>query len=254
MYTLYAFATSDRPEPYVNALCYCVLHKRVKSYKVVVVREPEAGTNQIRPATIYANIVRLLTALSRATYSPNENFQPRPIGKPSDSAFDVYRAALDVLNSSGNSGPLEIPKTDLDQRLTSIIKDRHSILDVTALKNNLLIDVVANSLSFHFSELYTFDSFRKLSFDEKDLYHNLRDRDFTFRNLTDGSTVKASLTRIKRWSAGSRFLVVVTLFLLVVGLAISTLTPDSRYYAGFTLASIIASIGSFLFLFWENGR
>ncbi len=254
MYALYSFATSERPEAYVNALCYCVSHRRVTSFKVVVVEEKRTDGQQIRPSTLYANIVNLLTDLSEGRYAKGSRADTVSLGSASDSSFEVYRRALDVLNSSGDSAPMEIREVDLDRKLRSIIRTGTVLFDVTSLKNRLLIDVVAISISLHFNEIYTFDSVRKLTFDERDLFHKLRAQDFVFQNLTDSCAVSSSMTRIKRWSAGSKFLVILVVALLLIGITITWFLPGSSYEKGLVLASMIASIGSFVFLFSRYGR
>ena len=122
------------------------------------------------------------------------------------------------------------------------------LFDVSALKKNLLVDVVAVLLSVNFSDVYSFELHKRPQYDQGDLYHILKKSDYVFRNLTRSLPVTLSLNRIKKWSARSKAIILFTIILALIFIPISIFWQESNVMSVLNVAALIASIGSYLFL------
>ncbi len=79
------------------------------------------------------------------------------------------------MNQSGTTSVV-IPIQELDERLRRFAATGQCIFDVSALKKNLLVDVVATLLSLQYSEVYSFELLQRQVYGPEDLYHGLRPR------------------------------------------------------------------------------
>ena len=72
MKLLYIFATSERPDAYINTLAYTLDHLQVASIFVIVISEhdyaEETREDELLASTVVANISEQLLALSIGTY------------------------------------------------------------------------------------------------------------------------------------------------------------------------------------------
>lgn len=261
MKTLYIFATSERPDVYINTFAYVLSHLQVTSIYVVVISEhdypEEVEASKLLASTVVANIYRQLSELSNGNYveftrDSNSQSVQRVIPLQNRSDIEIYQRCLDTINQSGTSTGIVIPLSDLDKKLREYVAKGSCIFDVSALKKNLLVDVVAILLSIGFSEVYSFELNplkKKQTYDQRDLYHNLQhNRDFIFRNLTTSTPVKLSLRRIRRWSARSRAIMFFTAVMAALFIPLSIFWKESPLLTSLNIAAMIASIGSYLFL------
>ncbi len=81
MKSLYLFATSEMPDPYVNTLSYAVDHFGALAITVVVISEPVSGSSRepsLLASTVMARIVEQLGALSTGSYIrfPEKEIEP----------------------------------------------------------------------------------------------------------------------------------------------------------------------------------
>lgn len=260
MKPLYIFATSERPDAYINTLAYSLEHLQVTAIHVIVISEhdyaEEAREDELLASTVVSNISAQLHALSSKRYINNWNDSSvkASVPLPDQSSVDVYKRCLDAMNKSGTTG-IVVPLSELDRTLTSYVSKRSCIIDVSALKKNLLVDVVATLLSIGFSEVYSFELKKKQSYDQADLYHNLSvNDDFVFRNLARSESVTRSLRRISKWAARSQAIMIFTAILAVIFIPLGLLWKDSTLLSAFNIAAMAASIGSYLFLFVRERR
>lgn len=260
MKPLYIFATSERPDAYINTLAYALDHLQVTSIFVIVISEhdyvEEVREDELLASTVVANVSEQLRALSVGKYIRtwnDPNVRPT-VPLQNQANVDVYKRCLEAMNQSGTTG-IVIPLSNLDRTLRAYVSQRNCIIDVSALKKNLLVDVVATLLSIGFTEVYSFELIKKQMYDQTDLYHNLRvNDDFIFRNIARSDSVTKSLYRISRWSARAQAIMLFTVVLAAVFIPLSFLWKDSYLLSALNIAAMAASIGSYLFLFVRERR
>ena len=142
---------------------------------------------------------------------------------------------------------LVIPYADLDSRLKEFSRDGHGIFDVTALKKNLLLELVVLLLSHNCADIYEFEILRKKRFfNENDLIHSLMTSDevergdYVYRKLTDARYLKIAE---RRMMAGKlitfRIWVALTVLVGCIILIVQFLVPS--YVAETTVAAIAAT-------------
>jgi hypothetical protein len=254
MNTLYIFATSERPDPYINVLAYTIAHLQISSIFVIVISEhdyaEEAREDKVLASTVVANISEQLRALAGGQYLEfsNEQHKRRVVPLEGASGVGIYQRCLETMNQSGTTG-IVIPLASLDNSLRKFVAKGKCIFDVSALKKNLLVDVVATLLSIGYSDVYSFELVKKPTYSQLDLYHNLKhNEDFLFRNLATSAPVRLSLQRIKKWSARSQAIILFTLVLAGVFIPLSFWWKESQLLVALNIAAMAASIGSYLFL------
>lgn len=256
MTALYIIATSERPDAYINTIAYAIEHRGVSSVHFLVISEHdykedvEEGT--VLASTVAGNVSRQLTALSEGKYFRTWTNTDLTSISLHGSDWKIYSRCLDTLNRSGTTGRV-IPLSKLDDSLREIAASGKRLIDVSALKKNLLVDVVATLLSIGFQDVYSFELRKAPTFDEDDLYHNLKHGDdFLFRNLATSESVKRSLKRIGRWNSRVNVIVLVTVLLALVASPVSYFLKDSPSLMVLNTIASILGISSFLLFFIRN--
>jgi len=255
MKALYIFATSDRPDAYINAIAYSVEHLNVGSIYLIVISEhdypEEEQEAQVMATGVLANILLQLQALKDGKYMTFSKAHGQNVASELENkeGIQFYSKYLEIINKSGTTGVV-VPHSTLGTVLKNYIDNGNCLFDVSALKKNLLVDVVTILLSYNFSEVYSFELQKKPSFGQKDLYHNLkRDNSFAFRNLANSEPVQNSLRRISRWTLRARAIFMYTAIVALIFIPISIFWKDSSAVIVFNSAAIIAGIGSYLYMF-----
>jgi hypothetical protein len=138
---LYVFVTAPRADPYVNVLMHLTSNRTVSAIHYVAIIEHGYTSEQMdeRLSDIEANVGILLDQLSRGFYGDH----PIELDPAWAKAYRECRITLDRM-------PIErmsIPWIDLDGELAKLTSDKAVMFDVTTLKKNLLVDVVALLLS-----------------------------------------------------------------------------------------------------------
>jgi len=254
MKNLYIFATSYRPDAYVNTIAYAIEHLGVGSIYVIVISEhdypEEEQKAQLMASGVLANIILQLQALEDRKYilfgkKPDEN---EYINLENIEGSSVYSKCLKVIEKSGTTG-IAISLSTLATALKNYISKGNCIFDVTALKKNLLVDVVTTLISYSFSEVYSFELKKRPSFDQNDLYHNLRYGEFfIYRNLAISEPVKSSMRRMSKWALRSKAIMIFTAIIAIIFIPVSLFWKQSPILTIFNASAIIASITSYLFL------
>jgi hypothetical protein len=250
MKALYIFATSDRPDPYVNTIAYAADHLHPSSVTIVVVSEAQLGDENVQRSSLLATAVTLrileqLEALVQGKYVSFQKDEKRVETLESSAGIEAYQRGLRSINQ--NLSTRLVGLRDLDGFLRNLVQEGNCIFDVTALKKNLLVDVVATLISLQFSEVYSFEILKKPTFGPSDLYHMLQPGDgYLFRNLASSNSVKVSLARIGRWSLNvRRALFMVAMLTAAIFIAMS-LYPESKVSFALTVAGTVASIAQAL--------
>lgn len=257
MKELYIFATSDNPNPYINAIAYSIEHLNVGSIYVIVISEhdypAEEQKAQLMATDVTTNINLQLKVLQEGRYmifgrQPEDN---RVVELENKQGFEIYSNCLRVINKSGSTG-IAISHSTLEVTLRNYIKSGNCLFDVSALKKNLLVDVVSILLSYGFSGVYSFELKRKPYHNQQDLYHNLKTNEYVFRNLAVSTPVKNSLRRISRWNLRAKAIILFTILIALIFIPISIFWQDSPIITIFNAAAVIAGISSYLFLFVQE--
>jgi hypothetical protein len=249
--TLYIFATSARPDAYVNSIAHLASQQELGKVQIVVVAEhdyPRDEEEADLATEVLASILDLLKALSQGVYPKRQKDGSTSRVALPDRSYEIYAKCLDTLNKQGN-GCLSISYSDLERRLVELSKE-DCLFDLSALKKHLLVDVVATLIAHNFSRVRAFELHKAPTFDERDLYHNLRKEDFIYRNLAKSPLINSSLKHIRRWSTRSQLFLILTVVLTGILILIRTIagvaSPLMDYMNG---AAVVASIASFLFQF-----
>jgi len=160
-----------------------------------------------------------------------------------------YARCSERINNSGMLG-IVIRLEELDDSLRQFMTEGSSLFDVTALRKELVVDVVALLLSRGCSEIYSFEIVKSpLYYDDRDLIHSLDEShdDFHYRNLTVSAPVQTALDRIVSRSIRFRTLLAFTASLGLLLIAAQTFFSHTPLMSILGAVSIAASIGSYLF-------
>jgi hypothetical protein len=263
MKALYIFATSRRPDPYVNVIVHASRYMEVGRVRLIMVRDPDAVSRpsfrpgsdaEASPTSLVTDIVTSLTALSEGRYAGEEDEAPESIAMTAADR-DLYRECLNHLNDHGITGSY-IRLSDLDDRLRDFLAHDECIFDVSAAKKSLLVGVVALLISLGSPAVYSFELLKRQSYDYADLYHAVAPvHAFLYRNLAESEPVRTALRRVTARSLrfkrvlGLTAIIAVVLVISQVFLARTWLTT---LIAGL---STLAGLSSFLVLLvWKDER
>lgn len=246
---LVLFATSDSPDPYVNSIAHAVVHLGASSIEVVVISEHDYPTDLSGGAWsthISERVTAQLEALSTGSYinyAADKNGSIREPLAASDKS--IYAKVLKEANIGG-IGAKVVPLSDLSSALSKWVRgEKICLFDVTALKKNLLVDVVISVLALDYDEVFTFELKRPPSFGQADLFHVLSSpADYVYRNVLGSGPVMESVSRLRRLSVRSRAVGLVATVLLVLSLVLFFWNPASKVLALVGVISAIASIVS----------
>lgn len=256
---LYIFVTSRNPDPYVNVIVHAVENFGLEKICFVSVvehdylAESDGETQRLRAVT--AEIDRRLVELSGGKYTG----VPLPDGPVQSSTIDEesrqrYTNCVEKLERIEDT-TLVIPWIDLSKKLMEFSSDVGAVFDVTALKKNLLVDVVVLLLSRGCSRVFDFEILRREVFhDQRDLIHSLRPSnnvsrgDYLYRNLAENDHVKQAIKRMVARSMTFRQLVIVTALVAVVVSAVQISFPSSWAQTLVTIVATVAAIAGWLFL------
>lgn len=254
MKNLYIFATSYRPDAYINSIAYSIEHLGVGSIYVIVISEhdypEEEQKAQLMASGVLANTVLQLQALKDNKYIifREKSEENEYLDLKNTDGAGIYSKCLEIIEKSGSTG-IAISLATLGITLKNYIKKGNCIFDVTALKKNLLVDVVTTLISYSFSDVYSFELKKRQTYDQKDLYHNLRHGEsYIYRNLTVSEPVKSSMRRISKWALRSKAIMIFTAVVALLFIPVSLFWKNSPILTIFNTAAVIASISSYLFL------
>src|SRR5947209_3908895 len=143
MSTLYIFATSERPDAYINTVAYAIEHRQATAIYIIVISEhdyaEEMQESELLASTVTSNINEQLRNLLAGKYiekwSVPNNRDIVPLENKSN--LEVYKRCLETMNRSGTTG-IVVPLSNLDSRLRGYVLEGNCIVDVSALKKNLL--------------------------------------------------------------------------------------------------------------------
>ncbi len=233
-YELYIFVTAPRADPYVNVLMHVLRQYAISAVHYVAVVEHDYTTEQMdeRLSDVETNVGRLLNQLANGVYGHSKiATEPGWV-----TAYQECRNKLD--RTSVRRVP--ISWNDLDAKLKEFIAGGPVMFDVTTLKKNLLVDVVALLLSRGFTAIFSFEVITSglPRFDERGLIHALSPNGYRYRSLADSKHVQQARSRTIAHSMTFRTLLVLTSVVGFVVLIIQLFYPNS------VLESVIVALGT----------
>lgn len=241
---LYIFVTSPRPDPYINTLVHVTRNYTLRQVHFIGIAEhgyDEEGGEQ-RAATIMAGTQRMLERLAKGTYDASDGAHRLP-----DDAATEYRECLNRLAFARTSA-MGVRWDDLAAKLREFTRPRNGIFDVTALKKNLLVDVVALLLSLGEWNVRTFEISKKPTFGAEDLIHSLKEgKDYKYRCLADSKHVESARRHMASRSLTLYSLLSVTIIVLGLVIVVQVTTPTSWAQTSLVIAGTTASIASWAF-------
>jgi hypothetical protein len=244
---LYIFVTSDRPDPYINSIAYAVRNYPLREIIFVgIVEHGYVNEGQTRASALAAAVESTLVRLADG----------RLVDKGKDSRLSVDDAvvyadlisALDTVKVSS----IGIPWGELGSQLKIFSRDGTSMFDVTALKKNLLVDVVTLLIADGQKSVFSFELTRKPNYDERDLIHALSERDYVYRCLTDSRHIVAAQRTMLSGSISFRTLSIFTAIIFAGVLLIQFLYPRSSGATVVVGLATATAVATWLHQIWRK--
>ncbi|MBD2898406.1 hypothetical protein amrb99_73760 [Actinomadura sp. RB99] len=241
---LYIFASSDRPDPYVNVLVHALSTYPLVEVRFIGIREHEYSNEQVDGrvnatlTAVYARLEELASGLSGEDYSPSVDMNGRAL----------YRTCLEKLEDV-QVGASVISWPELDQRLGRLAAHGRPMFDVTTLKKNLLMDVVALLLSRDCSDVFNFELLKAPNYDERDLIHALRPNEYKYRSIAESRHIEAARRRMVSRSMTFRSIAWLTLAITGIVAAVQIFFPNGWGQAAVTVIATATSIAAWLYFF-----
>jgi hypothetical protein len=239
---LYIFATSPRPDPYINVLMHLLHDPTVSAIHYVALIEHDYTSEQMdeRLSDIEARVGSLLDDLAAGFYGERQI----NLDQSWADAYRECRARLDRMSVQR----LSISWDDLDEELRKFTSAGPVMFDVTTLKKNLLVDVFGLLLSRGWTDIYSFElvTSGQPQFDERGLIHALGPSGFRYRNLADSKHVEMARERIVARSVTFRTLLIATgsvaLIVLIIQVFFANTVLESGILAIATVAAIVGCV------------
>lgn len=246
---LYIFATSRRPDPYVNILVHVAQKFDLEHVHFIGIIEHDyqRESGEKHAAAIAGATRHLLEDLAEGRYvDRGRRFEL------TDGESALYRRCLDRLKYVPMSS-LGIRWSDLGCTLRKFQKGGGALFDVTALKKNLLVDTMALLLSGVETEVCVFELLKTPSFDVEDLIHKLtEDQDYKYRRLTDSRHVKEARKRMVSGSLTMRALGAITLATIVPVVIVEIFWRDTWIQSGLVGLGTATSIAGWFFFMSQD--
>ena len=119
MKSIYIFATSERPDAYINTLAYAIDHLQITEIYIIVISEhdyaEEVREDNLLASTVVSNINIQLQALVKGQYIEKweDLITGTTVPLQNQKTRGVYERCLKAINKSGTTGRV-IPISDLD--------------------------------------------------------------------------------------------------------------------------------------------
>ena len=219
---LVIFASTDRADPLINVIVHCVRNLGIDRVQLCKVSDGPGGAVEQNSATrLAADVERQFEALADGRYWPKSSSDPVVIDI-SDADKTMYRDTwVKVLRRNlnpTNVSAAEIPSVILSMRSRNV----PPVIDVTTVKNRLLVDIALLAAAHKVDDLCSFEFLDtvKPQYDHRALLHSVSSGSVRYRNLLAEETARSSLQIIRRWTVSGKLLAssLVVLFLIVATL------------------------------------
>jgi hypothetical protein len=266
---LYLFVTSERPDPYVNAIAHCVLYTSVDTIVFIHIRgtsgnASEADLSAVALRNVQIQMDRLASGEYRYfdTEKAGQTMRLSEVYAPEQlAAFKAtYARCLEKEVSWANH---QIAYATLRDDLAKLKRDeKDSLFDVTSISKSLLGDVIAASILEGIDSLYTLDLRARPNFDEpwRMLLHEgsngvKASTDYAYVNIVDTPVFRACAKSIL--VRGPRLVFPIAAAIALLGAAVADYTIRGQVTGFIQLTSIasgVASLLSLIFAFWPIRR
>jgi hypothetical protein len=210
----------------------------------VGIKEHEYSNEQIsqRISAILATIYATFDSLAHGYYSDS--------GNPTIELEwrSTYRSCMEKLEGTPTT-TMVVQWSELDKELGNWVTSGRSRFDVTTLKKNLLIDVVALLLARGCTEVYSFELLKTPNYDDRDLIHALTPNEYRYRSIAESRHVEAARRRMVSRSLTFRSIVWVTVAIGLLVIAVQILFPRSWIQSMVVSTATATSIAAWLYAF-----
>jgi hypothetical protein len=268
--SIYLFVTSQRPDPYVNAIAHCVLHASVERVVFIHVRGTPGAADEIDLSAVALRNVQIqmdLLANGQYRYFDGESsgktvnlgdvYGPQELSE----LKDLY---LRCLQQNVNWSHRQIAYSALRYELSRMKSEApNSLFDVTSVSKSLLGDIIAAAILEDIDAFYTFDLRIKPNFDEpwRMLIHEargasaLQDRRYAYVNMVDTPVFRSCANSIL--VRGPRLILPLGAAVVLLAMAVAhyLIRGEVTTFIQITsIASGVASLLSLTFALWPVRR
>lgn len=243
---LLVFTTSMRPDPYVNSLAFLLRAGGLQRVTFINIQDPADRPTESAGAVLH-RVRALVQSLSNGKY-------PTPKGdNPVDRRVaECYQDMMRQLNSV-TLGASTWERDALPDKLRIAVA-RGTLFDVTALRKDLLADVITLLISLGHPAAFTFELKSQLPFDERSLYYVIATSDFSYSNLLAGENVARAVKRVAIGRRSRRNLLITSAAILPVVVTVNLLWSESLLAGSLNWIAGAASIVSWLAYFIGNDQ
>lgn len=243
---LIVFTTSRRPDPYVNSLAFLLSAGGLQRITFINIFDP------VDPPTAAAgeiahDVRTLVQSLCEGKY-PTTSGDTLVEQRVAECYQDMMRQLNAVTVESTTWARDELP----EQLRISV--SRRAIFDVTALRKDLLADVITLLISLGHPAAFTFELRSAPHFDSRDLYYVIATSDFSYSNLLAGKNVQRALRRVAIGRQNRRNLLITSAAILPVVVLVNLLWSESILAGSLNWIAGAASIVSWLAYFFANDQ
>jgi hypothetical protein len=201
-----------------------------------------------RLSDIEANVGILLDQLTRGFYGARDI----ELDLAWREAYRDCRRKLDRIRVER----LTISWNDLDAELGRFLEAGAVIFDVTTLKKNLLVDVVALLLSRGRTEIFSFEQVTsgQPRYDERGLIHALSPNGFVYRSVAESKHVEKARARFVAKAITFRTALVVTALVSLVVILVQVFFDNTALESIILGIASVAAIASWLYTFVRDDR
>lgn len=214
---LIIFVTSLDPHPYINVIAYHTDYSSVDHIQFVSVIEGNRAVTAA--ADIMASVRSTISSIAQGTYAPGT-------AMPKDREVRLRYAGLVDKLSTIIFSDANWHRNELDAHLRQSIASS-TIFDVTAVKNDLLVEIATLLISLNHPRASSFELLRPPNHDYRDLYYFLGTDEFRCKNLLDGPNIARALRRTAFRQVNRRLLLAAACTVLLLVVFTNYLWPQS---------------------------
>lgn len=237
---VYILASTERPDPYINVLaCLFKLNEKREPISEIILLQKKDEKSQSN-VSLKSNIKNELQKLSEGSYKSNTCL----FGE--DRKY--YMSLLSKFNAC-NIGEKEMDDENYYKEIIQETKNKEKVIfDITTLKKDTLINIVSYFLANKINNVYYFDILKKPNYDEKDLIHNLTQKDFSYENVFENKHIEKSINQLTRTSNFMKIGISVSSSLAVLLFILVAINDQYASFIGIvgSLASLISLAALFI--------
>jgi hypothetical protein len=231
----YIFTSSPNPDPYVNAICG--IESKYGPAAVSFIQLNDGG--DMYPGDIISLVSNRLKEMSRGSYQRRDDTSA-DIPQEGRECYTRLLRALETFGEFRN-----VPLGQLDSQLSTLLASGRTVFDVTALRKDYLVDLVALLISRGVKDIGYFHLKKTETRDENDMFHSLNPNTFEYLDVSRSRNVRLASDRISRQSVAVRILfatfTILALAAIVLQYTGGNPVSDSIGAAGFLLG-LVASV------------